>query len=122
MHINKICGFKCHNSKLSLASTFQTLGLTQNEINVMQGLDELQSYVLLRRWLQDEGDILTGDGLTYRQRSSVQAAYSAERNSIFSCLGCLLQAKEGEVHHKKINGEHTGNKNDQGPDAACDDW
>ena len=62
----------------------------------VQDLDELQSYVLLRRWLQDEGEILTGDGLTHRQRSMIQAAYFAERNFIYSCLGCLLQAKEGE--------------------------
>ena len=63
----------------------------------MQGLDELQSYVLLRRWLQDEGETLTGDGLTHGQRSQIQGAYFAERNYLYSCLGCLLQAKEGIV-------------------------
>lgn len=63
----------------------------------LQGLDELQSYVLLRRWAQDEGVTFTDAGLSQRQRASIQTAFFTERNYIYSCLACLLQPRSGNA-------------------------
>ena len=60
-----------------------------------QSLDELQAYILLRRWLTDEGEVIVDTGLSAQQRRSLQAYYFSERNYILRCLDGLLQFGSG---------------------------
>ena len=61
-----------------------------------QGLDEVQSYILLRRWLSEERDTVIGEALSQQQRASLQAFYFNERIWLLRSLDYLLQLEPGE--------------------------
>ena len=56
----------------------------------MQGLDEVQSYVLLRRWLLRSSDEVVGGVLLPAQRAALAAEYALERLCLLKCLEGLL--------------------------------
>ena len=56
----------------------------------MQGLDEVQSYVLLRRWLLRSSDEVVGGVLLPAQRAALAAEYALERLCLLKCLEVLL--------------------------------
>ena len=59
----------------------------------MQGLDEVQAYVLLRRWLaRNPGEEVSG-ALQPAQRAALAAEYALERACLLKCLEGLL------LHH-----------------------
>ena len=62
----------------------------------LQELDEIQSYILLRRWLSEERDIIIGEALSQQQRASLQASYFNERIWLLRSLDYLLQLDPGE--------------------------
>ncbi len=55
-----------------------------------QGLDEVQSYVLLRRWLVRSPDEVVGSVLLPAQRAALAAEYALERLCLLKCLEGLL--------------------------------
>ena len=62
----------------------------------MQNLDEIQSYILLRRWSTEDrsrGPIL--ESLDHQQLLQLKAYYAEERALLLSCLGELLQTDSG---------------------------
>lgn len=68
----------------------------------MQGLDEVQSYVLLRRWLLRSSDEVVGGVLLPAQRAALAAEYALERLCLLKCLEGLL------LHHYATAGGDAG--------------
>ena len=73
-----------------------------HSLQALQGLDEVQSYVLLRRWLLRNPDELVGGVLLPAQRAALAAEYALERLCLLKCLEGLL------LHHYATAGGDGG--------------
>lgn len=62
---------------------------------VTQDLDEVQAYILLRRWQADHKDVVIKDRLTLEQLHSLAQAYFLERSYAIESLKLILQVVEG---------------------------
>lgn len=61
-----------------------------------QELDEVQAYILLRRWQGDHKDAVIRDHLTLEQLHSIAQAYFLERSYAIETLKLIFQLVEGE--------------------------
>jgi hypothetical protein len=60
-----------------------------------QGLDEVQAYILLRRWQTDHADTILGSRLSNEQQQGLAQAYLLERLCSLESLRLILQICEG---------------------------
>jgi hypothetical protein len=64
--------------------------VSNNLLAWVQGLDEVQSYILLRRVLGEEKGARAGQGLNPELRQRLLAYYWRERTYLLKCIEALL--------------------------------
>lgn len=72
-------------------------GMHKEFIWLHQDLDEVQAYILLRRWQADHKDVVVKDHLTVEHLHSLGQAYFLERSYAIESLKLVLQLAEGDT-------------------------
>lgn len=75
---------------------------------LVQGLDEVQAYILLRRWCQASGADIADEGLSLDQRMELCISYFTERSCLLTCVEYILQSQAQGEMRMSLSTRHNG--------------